>query len=182
MAKLVDKTYGDALFELATENNQVDTYYDEAKAVLYILKENDDLFKLYNHPKISKEEKIKVTENIFKGRISDELTGFLVIMINKDRHNIIKDTLEYFIASVKEYKKIGVAYVTTAVELSDAEKTAVADKLKNTTDYVEFEINYNVDKDIIGGMIIRIGDRVVDSSIKTKIYNISRELYNIQLA
>ena len=43
-------------------------------------------------------------------------------------------------------------------------------------------MNYKVDKDIIGGMIIRIGDRVVDSSVKTKIYNISKELYNIQLA
>lgn len=182
MAKLVDKTYGDALFELALENGKIDTYYDEAKGVLSSLEDNDELFKLYNHPKITKEEKIKVTENIFKGRVSDDITGFLVLMINKDRQNAIKDTLKYFIAKIKEYKKIGVAYVTTAIKLDEATKKAIEEKLISTTDYVEFEMNYKVDKDIIGGMIIRIGDRVVDSSVKTKIYNISKELYNIQLA
>ncbi len=182
MAKLVDKTYGDALFELALENGKIDTYYDEAKDVLCSLEDNEELFKLYNHPKIPKEEKVKVTENIFKGRVSDDLTGFLVLMINKDRQNAIKETLEYFIAKIKEYKKIGVAYVTTAINLNEAEKKAIEEKLISTTEYVEFEMNYKVDKDIIGGMIIRIGDRVVDSSVKTKIYNISKELYNIQLA
>lgn len=182
MAKLAEKTYGDALFELAVENGKTDIYFDEAKDILCSLEDNDELFKLYNHPKITKEEKIKVTENIFKGRISDDLTGFLVLMINKDRQNSIKETLDFFVARVKEYKKIGVAYVTTAVRLNEAEKKSIVDKLISTTDYVEFEMNYKVDKSIIGGMIIRIGDRVVDSSIKTQLYNISKELYNIQLA
>src|SRR5574344_1848922 len=182
MAKLIDKTYGDALFELALENHKIDLYFEESKEILAVLNSNEELLKLLNHPKISKEEKEQVIENVFKGRISDDLTGFFVLIIKKDRQGMIKEILSYFISKIKEYKKIGIAYVTTAIELSDAYKKQVESKLIATTEYVEFEMNYNVDSSIVGGMIIRIGDRVVDSSIRTKIYNISKELYNIQLA
>ena len=54
-------------------------------------------------------------------------------------------------------------------------------RLLETTKYVAFEMHYDVDTALIGGMVIRIGDRVVDSSVKTKLYELSRELYNIPL-
>ena len=60
-------------------------------------------------------------------------------------------------------------------------KEKVEKKLLETTQYETFEMNYVVDESLIGGMVIRIGDRVVDSSIKTKLYNLSRELRNIQV-
>uniref|UniRef100_UPI000A659F0E F0F1 ATP synthase subunit delta n=1 Tax=Clostridium sp. NkU-1 TaxID=1095009 RepID=UPI000A659F0E len=56
------------------------------------------------------------------------------------------------------------------------------EKLLNTTQYVEFEMDYQVDPSIIGGMVIRIGDRVVDSSIKAQIYDLRRSLLKLQLA
>ena len=73
MAKLVSKTYGDALFELALEEGKLDLLADEVKAVSEIISDNGDLTKLMNHPQIDKEEKVKIIENIFKNRISDEL-------------------------------------------------------------------------------------------------------------
>ena len=109
------------------------------------------------------------------------MTGFLVTVITKDRAKDIKDILVYFIDKVKEYKGIGVAYVTTPSKLSEAMKAKVLKKLLDTTSYKEFEINYSVDESLIGGMIIRIGDRIVDSSIKSKLMGISRELNKIDL-
>ena len=87
----------------------------------------------------------------------------------------------YFVGEVKEYKKIGTAYVTSAMELSDAQKEQLMKKLIQTTEYVEFEMHYDVDAALIGGMVIRIKDRVVDSSIRTKLYDLTRELSKIQL-
>lgn len=181
MAKIVTKSYGDALFDLALEKASVDELYEEVKAVSEIFEENSDLGKLLSHPKITKDEKIAFTENVFKGRVSDDLVGFLVILIKKDRQNDIKSVLEYFIGRVKEYKKIGIVYVTSAVELTDGQKKQLVSKLINTTEYETFETHYIVKKEILGGMIIRIGDRVVDSSISTKINSLSKDLYNIQL-
>lgn len=181
MAKLVSKTYGDALFELALEEDKLDILFEESKVIKEVFLENNELLKLLNHPKIDKEEKIKVIENIFTERASKDFVGFLTVIIKKERQNAIIEILDYFINTVKEYKKIGVAYVTTAVELSMEKQKEIEKRLFDTTAYESFEMNYNVDKDIIGGMIIRIGDRVVDSSIRSKLNELSRELYNIQL-
>ena len=81
MAKLVSKTYGDALFELAMEEQSMGVMAEEAKVILEAFSENSDLAKLLNHPKIVKEEKITVVENIFKGRASDHMVGFLTLIV-----------------------------------------------------------------------------------------------------
>ena len=81
MAKLISKTYGDALFELAVEKNKVDVLFGEIGQLKEVLSENDEFGRLMNHPKIIKEEKIQVAKNVFEGRISDELLGFITIII-----------------------------------------------------------------------------------------------------
>ena len=181
MAKLVEKTYGDALFELAMEKGNIEAYFSQCKDILQAILDNEELLKLLSHPKITKEEKIKVIEDVFAGRVDDDITGFFVLIVKKDRQTELVQILEYFIDRVKEFKKIGVAYVTTAVDISDVTKKSIEDKLKATTDYVTFEMNYSVDKSIIGGMIIRIGDRIVDSSIKSKLESMAEGLYSVHL-
>ena len=69
----------------------------------------------------------------------------------------------------------------TAVPLSEAQKAKVEKRLLETTDYRSFEMRYEVDETLLGGMVIRIGDRVVDSSIRTKLENLSRQLYQTKL-
>lgn len=181
MAKLVEKIYGDALFELSVEKNQIDILYEEARFVKDIIKNNSDLIQLLNHPKVSKDEKEKVVENIFKNRLTDDMTGFLVLIVKKSRQKDIKMILDYFIGRVKEYKKIGVATVKTAYVMNESQKESIESKLISTTEYKSFEIQYVVDESLIGGMIIRVGDRVIDSSIKNKIEKMSKELYKVRL-
>lgn len=182
MAKLAATTYGNALFELAVEESKVDQLNEEAEAVLQVLKSETELSKLMDHPKIVKEEKNKILESIFKGRVSDDMVGFLLLLLKKDHYAEAIPTMEYFLAQVKEYKKIGIAYVTTAVELSQAQKKAVEAKLLATTGYLTFEMHFSVDAALIGGMIFRVGDRVVDSSVRSKLMDLSRDLMKLQLA
>ena len=181
MAKLVSKTYGDALFELALETNKLDSMLEEVKAVAQALLEDKDLTRLMNHPKIVKEEKIKLIEDIFKGRVDDELVGLMCMLVEKGHYNEMDGVFVYFVDQVKEYKNIGTAYVTAAMELTEAQQSAIEKRLLDTTKYVEFEMHYEVDAALIGGMVIRIGDRVVDSSVKSKLYDLTRELSKIQL-
>ena len=176
MAKLVAGTYGEALFSLACEENKVDSMYDEVLSLEKILEQNPDLTVLMNHPKVTKEEKQKVIKDVFEGRASGELTGFLNLLLQKDRYAELPAILKYFVGRVKEYKGIGVAYVTSAIELSPERKKEIEAKLLSTTVYKSMEMNYTVDESLIGGLVIRIGDRVVDSSIKTKLEGLKREL------
>lgn len=181
MAKLVSKTYGDALFETAIESGRLDEYFQEAEVVGEVLRTNEDFIRLMNHPKVSKEEKLSVLESCFSEKISRELLGIMRLTVMKDRFSEIDSILQTFLAQVKEYKNIGRAKVVAAMELSDKQKEQVRQKLLDTTKYVEFEIDYEVDPSLIGGMVIRIGDRVVDSSIRTKLHGLSRDLSKIQL-
>ena len=107
--------------------------------------------------------------------------GFLVTIVEKDRYGEIEAILEDFIASVKEYSNIGTAYVTTAIAINDQEKQDIESRLLATTRYKTIECIYDVDNSLIGGMVIKMGDRVVDSSIRTKLDKLQRELLAIQL-
>lgn len=182
MAKLICATYGDALFELAVEENKVDSLYEEAAAVLQSFNDNKELGNFLNHPKVEIAKKKQTIEDIYGKFMSKDMVGFLSLIVEKGRYNSIVSIMEYFLERVKEYKKIGVAYVTSAKELSQEQKAAVLNKLLATTKYVEFEMNYQVDESLIGGLVIRVGDRVVDSSIKTKLSELKRDLIKIQLS
>lgn len=177
MAKLISNIYGDAIFNLAVEKNTVEALYDEAKAVLSSFKDNGEMTDFFAHPKISKENKIQFAEDVFGKFTSKDMTGFLVTIIEKDRASEIENILTYFISRVMDYMKIGVAFVTTPTELSKEVQKKVTDRLLEVTDYKEFQMHFSVDESLIGGMVIRVGDRVIDSSIKSKLNKLAKSLY-----
>ena len=181
MAKLVSKTYGDALFELAVEENKTEPLLEETTELISIINGNKDFEQFMNHPKIPREEKIKVVKNVFSDRLSNELLGFLVTVIEKDRYAEIIEILLYVVGHIKEYNHIGTAYITTAIPLKDSEQEEIRNRLLATTQYEKMECHFNVDSSLIAGMVIQMGDRVVDSSIRTKLEKLQRELLAIQL-
>lgn len=182
MAKLVSGTYGEALFELAQEKNTVSAMLEEVSGLQMVLKENKELSVLMNNPKVSKEEREGIVKEVFGGRISNDLLNFLILLVQKGRYAYVEEILAYFTDRVKEAEGIGTAYVTTAVELTPAKKDEIHKKLLATTSYREIEIIYQADPSLIGGMTVRINDRVIDSSIKTKLEKMERSLLTIQLA
>lgn len=178
MAKQVDTTYGNALFELAVEENRVDMLHDEAKTLLDIFKQAPQFIKLLDHPQMSKQEKKAVVESTFAGRISKDMVGLIVMAVEKGHSSKLEAILAYFIKRVKKYKNIGVASVTSAVMLTADQRKAIENKLIATTGYTRMEISYTEDAALIGGLVIRIEDRVVDSSIRSKLLKLSKALAN----
>lgn len=181
MAKLVSKTYGEALFELAVEENKTDAFLEEVAGIKKILEQNPEFDKLMTHPGIPKQEKTALVEKVFQANIMAELKGFLNMVIMKERYKELPDIFQYFIDRVMEEKKIGIAEVTTAVPMDVVQREQVRRRLLETTGYLTMEMRYLVDPGIIGGMIIRIKDRVVDSSIRTRLRDLTKQLLQIQL-
>ena len=173
MAKLVSKVYGEALFEVAVDHGNAIQLMNETAELQKILEDNPDFDKLMKHP--------SMVEKVFRGRISDDLTEFLKIVVTKERYGSLKAIFAYFTELVRESEGMGTAYVSTAVELTKEQKQAVRKKLLQTTSYQSFDVYYHVDPTLIGGMVIRVGDRVVDSSIRTKLEDMKKQLLNIQL-
>lgn len=181
MAKLISSTYADALFELAINENKVTQWQEEITVVRGILADNPKFSEIMLHPRVAKEEKLGLIEEAFAGKIDPEITGLLRIVIEKGRYAQLEEIFERFEAMVKEYNKVGVAWVTTAKTLTEPQKKAVTDKLLETTDYVTMEMHYDVDESVIAGMVIRIGDRVVDSSVRTRLEGLTRQLMKTQV-
>ena len=186
MAKLVSKTYGEALFQLALEeeearNGAAVELLQETLQLREILEDNPKFDGLMKHPGISKTEKLDLIQKTFQGRVSPELYEFLMLTVEKDRYRDLFDILEYFSGKMKEYQKIGVAYVSSAVKLTPAQEKQVENRILETAPYESLEMHFSVKPELIGGVVIRIGDRVVDSSIQSKLNDMTKQLLQIQL-
>ncbi|WP_026834455.1 ATP synthase F1 subunit delta [Eubacterium xylanophilum] len=181
MAKLVSKVYGDALFSLALEEGNLDEVWQEVKLLDKVISDNPKLLAVIAHPDMTKVKSKELVERLFKGKLSDNVMGFLNVIIQKGRFGDIKSILDYFQSEAKKYKKIGVVYVTTPTGLSEQQKAAVVSKLKECSEYEDLEMNYIIDKSVLGGMRIRLGDRVMDNTIQRKLSDMSRSLGKIRI-
>ena len=180
MAKLASEIYGKALFSLAVTENAVDELYEEAELLSEVMKTTPEFLMMMNHPKLTREEKEGVIKDVFGGRVSAYFEGFLRVLLDKERFSELPGVIACFQSLVREYKGTGVAYVSSPMALSDKQEKAIEAKLLETTKYKDMEMHYSVDESLIGGLVIKIGDRVVDSSIKTKLEGLTRYLKNSQ--
>jgi F-type H+-transporting ATPase subunit delta len=178
MVELISKRYGTAIYELAVESNKLKEIEEEIKVVLNILESEKEFTEILNHPKVVVEEKIKIVENIFSDKISDELLGLIIVTVTKGRQDFLTDIFKYCLNRIDEHNGILTAFISSATDLTDDQKDAIRAKLAKLTNKT-INMNYTVDESLIGGLVIRIGDRIVDNSVKGKIRNMSKELYAV---
>ena len=181
MAKLISKTYGEALFELALEEGKTDLILEEVSIIRDIFTDNPEYLKLLTHPKITVEEKLKSVREVFSEKTDRAVLGFLELIISKQRADSMIEILDYFLDKIKAFKGIGVCYVTTPMALSEDKKEVICKKLLATTSFKKMEMHYNIEPALLGGMQIRIGDKVVDSSIQTKLKRLEKDLQKLQI-
>ena len=177
----MSKVYGDALFEIAVEDNNLDGIWNEVRVLSESLSTNPDFLPTLKHPDMSMEKKQELVESIFKDKLSKDVMGLLDVMIRKNRIGELPSVLKYFDERAKERKKIGVVEVKTPAPLSDADRKKVEARVLEVTDFASLEMNYKTDKSLLGGMVIRIGDQVLDNSIRSKLDSLSRQLSGVRL-
>ncbi len=180
MAGLVEKRYGQALFELVLESEHPDEREEEIRIVSASLEEDDALIDVLRHPKLNVDDKIKMVESIFTDKVSQDLIGFLVLAIQKKRQENIVDILNYTLQKLDEEKGYVNAYVTSAKPLSEEDGARLKEKLESTTKK-KITLITEVDESLIGGLTVRIHDRIVDHSIKSSLQRMARTLYDAKV-
>lgn len=176
MASRVSKIYGDAYVSLQAEEKCLPEAMEEVLAVKAIFDTNEDLAGFLSHPQITKDEKKRTVEKILKGKISDDLTGFLMIIIEKGRYQEIDGIFEYIIERMKKLQGIGTLNVKSAIPLKEEQKEKIINKVLQASDYKKLEVTYETDEAIIGGLILCMDDRIVDNSIRTKLRTMGKHL------
>lgn len=178
MAKLVSKTYAKALFELAVEEQMIDQILAEYEFVKDSFDEFPEFLEIVKSPQLSNDEKKKIITETFGDKVSELLVNFFKILVDKKRSNVIRDVYDDYKIMVDDHKGLVVARVESVIPLEANEIEVLEAKLNEVTGKTVTVENV-INPDIMGGLVVKVGDKVVDGSVKRKLDNMKHELAQI---
>lgn len=175
MAELIAKRYAEAFFEVAIETDNLEGFKEQISAVSRILEEEEELKTIFQHPKLSRDEKKDILNSLFEGKVSSEMMNLLYIVVDKGREKYIKSIQKEYIALANEKQGIVEGKAITAIEMEDNKLRELEQKLSEKLNK-KIKLTNEIDKNILGGVLVKIGDKVIDSSVKGQIDKITKEL------
>jgi F-type H+-transporting ATPase subunit delta len=161
--------YALALLDLADETKNLDVVADDLRALRRIIEQSEDFRRLLRSPLISREEQAKALAAIMeKAGFSETTRRFGQVLARNRRLFVLPQIIEGYLAELARRRGEVTAQVTSAVELSDAQRQALIDRLKATVGG-KVQVDVKVDKGLIGGLIVKVGSRMIDNSLRSKL-------------
>jgi len=166
---ILARRYAKALFAIGKEDGKYEAYSEALKAVAGLFKTNPEVEDALTNPLYPLDVRDKAMAAIVKSMEADTIMGnFLHLLVEKKRATILPEIAEEFQIMVDDVKNISHGSVVTAVELD----TGLQNKIQATLEKItgkKVELTASVDPSIIGGMIAKVGDLVLDGSIRTQL-------------
>ncbi|MEG0571108.1 MAG: ATP synthase F1 subunit delta [Oscillospiraceae bacterium] len=178
MAELVCKTYALSLFDVSLADKNENEILSQLKTVAQIASDNPTFLQIMDSPIVEKKDKKEILSNVLEGKISPYLYNFLRILIDNSRFFLLEDICEEFQSLYNKHNNIICVTVVTATELTQELYDKLLIKLKNVTNK-EIKLNTVVDKEIIGGVLLRYQDHEIDSTVKKQLQQLKLTLKNI---
>ena len=166
--------YGQALFSLASDKNQVLEYQEEMKAWEEIFKDNEEIYTILQSAFISQKERKEMLKNTLKG-MNEDILHLLFVVIDNNRVDLIPDIFIAFNSLCNEMKgvKEGIIYSPFALK---KEQISQIEKKISTLENNKVDLRNQIDKSLIGGVKVVIGDHIYDDSIKHHIDELKSNL------
>ena len=164
------KTYAKALAQIKSDNNIIKNDLKEVTETFC-----KDLYDVFNNPTVSSEIKLDILKETFQNKINPELFEFLTILSQKNRIKQLGEIYEAYLQEINIKNNILDAQITSSIELNDRYKQIIIDKLQQKTQK-NIQPHWFVSEEIIGGIIIKIGDLVIDTSLKNKLDKLRKQL------
>ena len=160
----VGRRYSKAIFEIAEEKNQVKEIYEMLNSAMVLYRTDKEFKNFILNPLIDNEQKKSVLNEIF-GKDNSENLNILLYILDKGRMNCIKYIVAEYLKIYYRKNRILDVKATFTKELTDEQKKKLIDKLSQKTGK-EINLEIKIDKNILGGGIIKIGDKIIDGSIR----------------
>lgn len=167
--------YAKSLADIASKNNIMDATLQDMKLILEACKSISELRQLLRSPIIKTNKKIKIIQEIFSNRISVTTLNFIEMITVKKREAFLQTIAESFIVIYKTINQIETVTVTSAEPLEQDYKERLIAEVKQTG-CKKVELIEKISSDLIGGIVIKYGDKQIDGSIKTKINRLKKTL------
>ncbi|MFZ2257514.1 MAG: F0F1 ATP synthase subunit delta [Clostridiaceae bacterium] len=177
MYEFLDRRYAQALYDVAVSKNRVEKYIEDLTSIVKVIDESADFQRVIKHPEISTKEKKKFFINLFKGKIDEDLLTFLLILVEKDRILFLKEKLVELKKIDLENRETVIAKIRTVKALKEYQKVALAEKLQAKY-HKKVEIEETVDPDILGGILIRVDDDLIDGSVRSSLEELKQSMFS----
>lgn len=176
--RLIARRYAGAFYSVCLEQNIINQAEQELIYFTGILNVNEDLKKILVSPRIASIKKKEILYNIFGSGISKVTFDFISLLVDKKRENLFFCISEIFSQIILENGNIVIASVTAAIPMGISEQNGLQSALSaRTGKFVKLEIN--IDPSIIGGLIVRIEDKIYDGSVTGHLKRIKEEMSGI---
>ena len=169
--------YAKSLIDLAQQQKVVETVYQDMVFFKKVADENRGLMLALKSPVVRHDKKLAILEGVFKERVSHVSYTIFKIITQKNRESIMNSIADEFVKLYDDYKGIVKAYITSSMPLT-AELRKQFIKIGADATGKTVELEEKVDAKLIGGYILRVGDRQIDSSIKKQLNDLKLTLLN----
>lgn len=174
MSSAVGKRYARALFEVARERGKIDQVEADFAAIVQAVEQSEDLAKILLHPHISADAKQSLIDELFKSHVEEETYNFLNVLVDNGREQQLFDIYRFYVQLAHDARGIAEAVVTSAKPLTAEEQAELAEQFGQKLNK-KLHVKTVVDPSILGGIVVKIGDRLYDGSIKTKLETFAQQ-------
>ncbi len=171
----VARVYAGALVELGQEKNLLQQVEEELAFVSSLVEEDKDLLLYLKAPGITKDDKKNLVDKVFKGQLSEVTVNFIKILIDNDRQMSIRDINEAFKDMMDDVNKRLRVSLVSSDNMDDGSINKIKETLKQKYGK-EIILDMTIDKSILGGIIIKVGDLIIDGSLAKDLNNIREQL------
>lgn len=179
--RTVARRYANALYEEADEAGVLEAVDDDVFMLRRSLASNDELSRFFESPVISPEKKDDILQSLLEDRIEPLTLQFLRLLVQKDRETVTKAILDQYQALRDEQRGVVVARVQVAQPLADEDRETLVEALEAKTGK-SIRLQVEEEPELIGGLVIRIGDRVFDGSVRNQLTNLRDRLRDSALS
>lgn len=172
----IARRYASALADVVTKSGETEVVKAELKTWVELINANGNLQKIFANPAIAHLSKEKILEDLLaKTKPSRTTANFLRVLLRNNRLVILSEINQTFLKVLEERSGIAAGQVISARPLSESEKSALQTALAKLTGKKIF-LNYQINENIIGGVITRIGSTIYDNSVRTRLENLRQKL------
>jgi len=179
-SEILARKYATGLFAAGDSRGELDSLYDEAESLLAYLRQERGLLSFLTAPQIKEEDKEQVVRDSFAARVSPTFLSFLLLLVAKHRIGYLDAILDHFIGQVKERRGILLTKVFSALPLTGDERDRLVAKLQKKTGK-QIELTVVEDPALIGGLMVILGNRVIDYSIRHYLRELRDQLLAVKV-
>ncbi len=175
----IAEPYSQALMSLAQQSNLTEEFGNTCRELGNLLEESEDFRDFVSNPVVESEAKKAVLRQVMGDGANPYFVNFLMLLVDKRRIVFLEQVVAQYSALLRQLNNVVLAEVTSAKELNDDQKQSLVDRVKGITNANNVELKVTVDSELIGGVIIKVGSKVIDASVQGQLRRIGMSLGSI---